>query len=235
VIKTPGEIARLGAVMFVGAHPDDELMNAGGILAAAVRNGQRVRTLSATHGEAGARPGWPKDIIGDIRTQEQAASMAVLGIKDQVWLNYHDGFLADTDGMDALAQLGRAVNDFRPDTILTFGPDGLTGHPDHRTISRWVGELESKANVYWIVVEPEQYEQLRAADEAINIFFKIKQPPLVPSEKCAIDFKLTPELTDLKRKAFEAVPSQYERLFETKPFARPGEALARECFVKATK
>jgi LmbE family N-acetylglucosaminyl deacetylase len=235
VIKTPGEIAQLGAVMFVGAHPDDELFTAGGILAAAARNGQRVKCLAASLGEAGAKPGWPKDMIGDIRLQELQSSLTVLGVRDYEWLNYQDGFLADVDVDEAVVALSKAVNDFKPDTILTFGPEGLTGHPDHRTVSRWVSELESEAAVYWVVIEPEQYEQLRAADRAANIFFKIKEPPLVKSQDCAIDLKLTAELTRLKKTAFEAVPSQMENLLKMRPFARPGEALARECFVKATK
>jgi LmbE family N-acetylglucosaminyl deacetylase len=235
VIKTPAAVAQLGAILFVSAHPDDDMFTAGGIMAAATKNGQRVQCLAATRGDAGTRPGWPQDMIAEIRTQEQNASMRILGVKEQVWLPYRDSFLDEVDTAEAVEKLRQAVNAFRPDSILTFGPDGLTGHPDHQAVSRWVSELKPAAQVYWAVIEPEQHDQLKLVDWKANIFFNTKQPPLVKSADCAIDLKLTPELTKLKKRAFEAVPSQMETILAMKPFARPGEGLARECFVKATK
>jgi len=126
------------------------------------------------------------------------------------------------------------VQKFRPDTILTFGPDGLTGHPDHQAVSRWaMGVATGKVRVLWAVTEPEQYDQLREMDRQANIFFNIDRPPLVQSEDCAVDLRLAEDVTALKRRAFEAVPSQFEKVLAAQPFARAGEGLARECFVIA--
>ena len=63
--------------------------------------------------------------------------MAVLGVADHRILGFPDGGLADHDE-EGVAAVGRLLDEVRPDTILTFGPDGITFHPDHVAVSRWV-------------------------------------------------------------------------------------------------
>ena len=72
MIKTTDDIKHLGTILFVAAHPDDETFNAGGILAAAARNGQTVIVVTATKGEGGVQDEsrWPADSLGDIRAKE---------------------------------------------------------------------------------------------------------------------------------------------------------------------
>ena len=236
LLKVAEDIRELGAILFVGAHPDDEVFTAAGIMAAAVRNGQRVGCVTATKGEKGVQDEsrWPAEKLAEIRERETMESLEVLGVTQHEWLGYIDGEL---DGMDvdgAVVKLRAAIERFDPDTILTFGPDGLTGHPDHRTISRWTDLAVAGRNtrVLWAVTTPEQYEQLREVDKAANVFFKIDRPPLVNSGDCAVDFRLPIELTKLKQRAFELIASQTGAIMPLKPFAKPGEALARECFVE---
>ena len=50
-----------------------------------------------------------------------------------------DGALADHDEQ-GIAVVGALLDEVEPDTILTFGPDGITFHPDHIAVSRWVTE-----------------------------------------------------------------------------------------------
>ena len=64
--------------------------------------------------------------------------MRLLGVTEHVWLDYEDGGCADADPEPAVRRLAGLFDDVRPDTVLTFGPDGFTGHPDHRTVSHWV-------------------------------------------------------------------------------------------------
>jgi LmbE family N-acetylglucosaminyl deacetylase len=236
-LKTKHDLRQLGDVLFVGAHPDDEVFAAGGILAACAQAGQRVGCVIATRGEEGLKDEkrWPYARLGEIRTRETEESLEVLGVSELRWLGYRDGDCAELDPAEAASKLWQEIDRFRPDTILTFGPDGQTGHPDHKTVSLWTMRATKgmKVRVLWIATEKEQYEQMREVDEAANIFFKVDQPPLVASGDCVIDFRLPEDLTKVKRRAFEAVESQFEGILGARPFERPGEGLARECFVEA--
>jgi LmbE family N-acetylglucosaminyl deacetylase len=238
-IKTPEGIRELGAILFVGAHPDDEIWLAAGILAAAVRNGQRVACVSATKGEKGLQDEtrWPRERIAQIRQAELEASLGLLGVSDHRWLDYPDGACDHADEQEAADRLRQIVREFRPDTILTFGPDGYTGHPDHVAVGQWaqLAVAGLGGRVLWAALEKEQYNQLRAVDKAANVFFKVDRPQLVAAEDLAIDLMLPPDLTNLKRKAFKEVPSQFEKALAVRPLDEPGVGLARECFVEAKK
>ena len=135
VIHSP----ELGTILSVWAHPDDETYLAAGVMAAAVDRGQRVVCVSATAGEHGTSDPdtWPPLRLGRRRTWEAAAAMAVLGVADHRILGFPDGGLVDHDE-EGLAAVGGLLDEVRPDTILTFGPDGITFHPDHVAVSRWV-------------------------------------------------------------------------------------------------
>jgi LmbE family N-acetylglucosaminyl deacetylase len=238
-LATAEDMRTLGAILFVGAHPDDEIWTAGGIMAVAARSGQRVGCVNATRGEWGVQDEarWPQARLAQIRARELEESLAVLGVREHWWLDYEDGKCGEADEAEAAAQVRGIVEAFRPDTILTFGPDGYTGHPDHRAMCRWtkraVQGLDRRARVLWVAVEAGQYEELREADEAAQIFFTGVEPVLVRSDECVIDFRLPADLIELKRRAFEAVPSQTGKLMAARPFAVPGRGLARECFVAA--
>jgi LmbE family N-acetylglucosaminyl deacetylase len=230
VIRTTQDLSDLGNIMVLGAHPDDEIFIAGGIMAAAVRNGQEVVCVTATRGGDGLRDDkrWPKEKLPEIRMRELEASLAVLSVQHSVCLDYQDGQCAVADEQEALEKLKKIRP--LPDAILTFGVDGLTGHPDHQAVGRWARSLG--ATVYWAATVSEQYEQMRPADAAANIFFIDGYPKLAKPDDLAIDFRLPSDLTQLKRKAFMVVESQFEELMAAGPFERPGEGLARECFIR---
>jgi LmbE family N-acetylglucosaminyl deacetylase len=235
-ITNVNDLRLLGDVLFVGAHPDDEVFCAGGIMAACVRAGQRVGGVIATRGEEGSvdEGRWPKASLGEIRMRETEASLDVIGVGELRWLEYRDGQCAMADEAEAASALWQEIDRFKPDTILTFGPDGLTWHPDHQAVGRWtqLATKGMKVQVLWVAVEREQYEELRPVDEAANVFF-IDMPALVEASACVIDLPLPADLTSLKRQAFEQEESQFEALLAAKPFDKPGAGLARECFIEA--
>ena len=127
-------LTRLGTVLVVWAHPDDETYLVGGLSAALTDAGQRVVCVTATRGEAG---GADPD-LADIRTAELETALALLGVGEHHWLDYPDGGCASVADHEAAARLRTIVEEVRPDTVVTFGPDGYTGHPDHQAVSRWV-------------------------------------------------------------------------------------------------
>jgi hypothetical protein len=60
-----------------------------------------------------------------------------------------------------------------------------------------------------------------------------KRPELADPAELALDFRLPQDLTGLKLRAFAEVESQFEDILAARPFKRPGEGLARECFMDA--
>src|SRR5215204_3391662 len=128
------EVADLGTVLSLWAHPDDETFLAGGVMSMARDRGQRVVCVSATAGEHGTDDPvtWPPQRLGQVRRWETAAAMAVLGVTEHLFLGYADGALSDVDSVEAVARVGAILQQVAPDTILTFGPDGATFHRDHQ-------------------------------------------------------------------------------------------------------
>jgi LmbE family N-acetylglucosaminyl deacetylase len=130
-------VADLGDIVTVWAHPDDESYLAAGLMAMAVDVGNRVTCVTATAGERGG----PADLEAELswrRPEELRQALAALGVDDSVLLGHPDGGCAWADRSAAADQLAAILRDRRPDTIVTFGPDGLTGHPDHQAVSWWV-------------------------------------------------------------------------------------------------
>ena len=126
-----------GPVLSIWAHPDDETYLAGALMAAAVDAGRRVVCVSATAGERGTPDpaSWPPDRLGRLRRWEAAAAMAVLGVTDHRFLDLPDGGLADVDREVGIRTRPALIDEVVPATILTFGPDGVTFHPDHIAVS----------------------------------------------------------------------------------------------------
>ena len=116
-------------------------------MALARDDGQRVVCVTATRGERGTPDpvAWPPDRLAAERTHELARCLDVLGVCEHHWLGYRDGECAGADRDAAVARLCAVLDDVRPDTVLTFGPDGITGHPDHRTVSAWAGAAVDRA------------------------------------------------------------------------------------------
>jgi len=132
-------VTSLGTVVALWAHPDDETYLSGGVLAALTDAGQRAVCVTATRGEAADAESGPEEraALAALRTEELEAALGMLGVTEHHWLDHPDGGCADVDPVGPATRLAALLDDVRPDTVLTFGPDGFTGHPDHRTVSAW--------------------------------------------------------------------------------------------------
>lgn len=231
------KVASLGTIMGVWAHPDDETFNSGGIMATAAKNGQTVICITATKGEKGIQDEtrWPAASLGDIRSAELQKALDLLGCEVHYWLDYQDGACAADSAERAVARISELIEEHRPDTILTFGPDGLTGHPDHQTVSAWADAAsDGRQVIYHVVEEKVVYEKyLAKAAQTANWYFNIQKPPLKPAAECEIALYLTPEIRRTKLAALQAMPSQYEKFFKTTPPELMEHLFTVECFVKA--
>jgi LmbE family N-acetylglucosaminyl deacetylase len=125
-------------LMAITAHPDDEASNFGGSLR--LYRDQDVETcvLCLTPGQAAShRGGAASDHeLATMRRKEFAAACEILRVNRGIVLDYPDGQLYRQDLYRVVRDLTLRVREFRPQVILTFGPDGgVTGHPDHSMAS----------------------------------------------------------------------------------------------------
>jgi LmbE family N-acetylglucosaminyl deacetylase len=127
-------------LMCVFAHPDDETLGAGSTLAKYAAEGVATYLVTATRGERGWQ-GDPRDdpgptVLGEIRTAELLAAAQLLGIKEVMFLDYLDGDLDQADHREAIARIVTQLRRVQPQVVVTFGPEGSYGHPDHIAISQ---------------------------------------------------------------------------------------------------
>jgi N-acetylglucosamine malate deacetylase 2 len=125
------------SLLAIFAHPDDESNAAGGTLARYAREGADVTLVSATRGEMGIA-GLAPEAAGAVRERELRAAAAALGAHEVRLLGYRDGELANANEQEAVARIIALLRELKPQVVLTFGPDGISGHPDHVAVSRWV-------------------------------------------------------------------------------------------------
>lgn len=132
-------------LMAVLAHPDDESLGVGGTLAKYASEGVEVFLVTATRGDSGRyrglRPGDPEHpgprALANIREAELRAAASALGVREVSLLNYRDQHLDRADPREAIAAIVQHIRRVRPHVVVTFGPDGAYGHPDHVAISQF--------------------------------------------------------------------------------------------------
>ena len=142
-------------LILVAAHADDEGPVAP-ILARYAREGVHVYQIIASDGIAGAgqqgnipRPdvtAQGEDLVKQ-RADEARCAAQTLGIQPPILLGFPDGKLGDYAGDRSLIyqltqRIGEELARLRPDAVLTWGPDGGTGHPDHRIVGNIVTQLQ---------------------------------------------------------------------------------------------
>lgn len=207
-----------GTILGVWAHPDDETYLTAGLMARAISNGSRVVCVTATRGEGGSmdEEKWPIERMGEVRTAEMERSLEIVGVKEHVWLDLPDVDM-DTglpeEGYEAVRDL---VADLRPDTILTFGPDGMTDHAAHKDVSRWATKALVEAGkpgsrIHYATVTPEWAEEFLPIWQPFNVF-RPGTPPITPREELSIEYHLPDDILELKVAAINAHVSQIESI-----------------------
>jgi LmbE family N-acetylglucosaminyl deacetylase len=121
----------------VSAHPDDDTFSATGTAALHSDDPDfRLTVVVVTSGEAGeisdpslATP----ETLASVREEEDRASWAALGRSPDrhEFLRYPDGGVARQDRAELVDRVASILREERPQVVITFGPDGVTGHSDH--------------------------------------------------------------------------------------------------------
>jgi LmbE family N-acetylglucosaminyl deacetylase len=139
------------------AHPDDEVFVAGGTLAKYAAEGAEIMVVSSTRGQAGQIRDSTiatRRTLGAVREQELHRSSARLGVQHSVCWDYGDGTLQSLDREQLTRDAVAAIRGFRPDIVLSFGPDGGYGHPDHIVMCLVAAEAVRRAG------DPTQFPEL---------------------------------------------------------------------------
>ena len=209
-------MGELGTILGVWAHPDDETYLAAGLLARAAAEGDRVVVVTATKGEGGSwdEKRWPSETMGEVRAMELEESLRILGVKEHHWLGYIDASCHEIPLEEGTTKIQTFIEEIRPDTVLTFGPDGMTGHKDHQAVCAWTTEAfhrsaPSGAKLYYATTTPEWAEEFVPRMNKFHVF-EPGYPPITPREELAINLELHGELLDRKLRAIEAHSSQVE-------------------------
>ncbi len=142
---------RPGGLAAVLAHPDDESVGCAGALAAAHAAGETTRLLVATRGEAGTPDGEPDPDFGGTREAELICAARAIGLDEVSILDgYPDGGVADEAFERLVTEIAAWLAERRPAAVITFGPHGVTGHPDHIVVgnaTRWAVERLSESGL----------------------------------------------------------------------------------------
>ena len=237
--RTAGGVAELGTILGIWAHPDDEAYLSGGLMAMARDNGSRVVCVTATRGELGTPDpvAWPPHRLATARTGELARCLEILGVTEHHWLGYRDGECATVHAADAVAQLCGVIGRVGPDTVLTFGPDGITGHPDHQAVSAWTAAAfdraaPSGARLLHAAVAQRRAPRWSALNEKLDIF-PPGYPITTPAQRLAVDLVLDPDTAARKVRALAAQATQTDGLIGTMGVDCYTARVGDESFVEA--
>jgi LmbE family N-acetylglucosaminyl deacetylase len=211
----------LGTILGVWSHPDDEAWLAGGLMAAAVRAGGRVVCVTATRGELGTTDPtrWPLEGLAEVRAIEMRRCLEILGVTEHLWLDYPDGGCATVPPEEPVGKLVSLMDEIRPDTVLSFGPDGMTGHTDHQATCAWATAAFEQvapagARLLYATKTPEFLEMWLPYLPPEVMMDPNAQIPSTPASELAVNIELPEDLLEVKMSGLRAQESQITPLVE---------------------
>ncbi|MDX1419224.1 MAG: PIG-L family deacetylase [Rubricoccaceae bacterium] len=122
------------SILYVFPHPDDESFGPGPAIARQVREGHAVHLLTLTRGGATKqrhRLGLSVDEMGAVRAREMQCVEGTYGLASFTLRNYPDRGLAALDPRVLEREVAARVRAVRPDVLVTYAVEGVSGHPDH--------------------------------------------------------------------------------------------------------
>jgi LmbE family N-acetylglucosaminyl deacetylase len=165
-------------LMCILAHPDDESLGNGGMLAKYAAEGIEIHLVVATRGEHG----WPgkeceypgPETLGKMREAEVRAAANELGLHSVYFLDYLDGELDKAHPTEAIAKIVGYLRLVRPDVVVTFGPFGAYGHPDHIAICQFttaaIVEAANQESLYYRDLAAHSVSKLYYMAETAEMF-----------------------------------------------------------------
>jgi LmbE family N-acetylglucosaminyl deacetylase len=164
-------------VLAVFAHPDDERV-IGPLLSKLAREGRETHLVIATDGSQGVRdyahiPAGAQ--LAAVRTKEAMCAANRLGVRKLHIIGLPDGGLASFESLGKLrTALAAIIDSVNPAVIITFGPEGGTGHPDHRLVGNVTSQIiesddrYSKTDLLYASLPSERLRTAPPAEPTIN-------------------------------------------------------------------
>lgn len=213
------------SLLYVGAHPDDEVFFAGGIIARYVEEGARVSIICATRGERGATADLCSiEELPRVREAELVEAMRVLGVNDVHFLPYEDQKLSAAPPDEIRRHLVGLIRRIKPQIAITFDPEGANQHTDHMAISRFASDaVPAAADGRWYPELGPAHQIERLLWNPPTILFKMAENADLPTEP-GIDFLMdVSRWTEKKANAIRAHRTQLPglgKLFFENPSGR---------------
>lgn len=249
---------RSANVLAVFAHPDDETFSAGGVFAALSEAGHRVTLVCATRGEAGeiSDPALAtRDTLPEVREGELRTAMEIVGVSDVRLLDYRDSGMAGTPENDdprafikadeaaVVLRLQEILRELQPAAVITFGADGIYGHPDHLLVYRVTTEAvrqeyagaETGPALYYHAISRERV--MARAKRGNNVFSRMSAEELakfgVPEAEITTAVDVSP-FVERKRAAMAAHRTQFppDGPFSDEPVEDIRRFLSTERFIR---
>jgi LmbE family N-acetylglucosaminyl deacetylase len=227
-----------GTLLGVWAHPDDEAYLMAGLALRARAAGRRVVVATATWGEHGTdQPDrWPPEALREQRRQELRHSLAALDVTEHSSFELEDGTCADLPHRVGVGLVRALVDEIRPDTVVTFGPDGMTGHADHRAVSAWTTTAcagRGAPRLWYAAVTDAFHRRWGDLNERVGLWMA-DPPPATPATQLAHRVQLRSTELDRKLAALRAHVTQTARLEALVGVDRYRRWWSEECFRDAS-
>jgi LmbE family N-acetylglucosaminyl deacetylase len=200
-------------LMCITAHPDDEAAGFGGSLRLYHDRGVETCVVCLTPGQAASnRGGAQSDFeLAAMRRKEFAAACEILKVSHGIVLDYPDGQLHRQELYKVVCELTLHIRQFRPQVLLTFGPDGsVTGHTDHSMASifgtlafHWAGRNNRYPDQLKDGFAPHRTQKLYYS--TINFSLPDRQPITLPPITAIVEIG---DYLETKIAAFKAHTSQ---------------------------
>jgi LmbE family N-acetylglucosaminyl deacetylase len=174
-----------------------------------------VVLATATRGEGGGS-GDPRE-LAVLRERELRDAMSHVGVDDVRFLGYADGSCSTVDAETATGSIAALIEDVQPDVVVTFGPDGITGHPDHIAVSRWTTAAAcavGHSNVLYATMTDDFARRHEALHSSIGIWMGGEPHTVAAADLALHVVPTTARERRLKARALRAHASQTEALIE---------------------
>lgn len=189
-------------ILAIFAHPDDEAFGPGGTLALWASQGHEISLICATKGEAGNNH--TNRTTAETREQELRESAKILGIKSIEFLDYIDGEIGNNAVVVLQEVLIEKIKEIKPDILLTFNLNGVSGHLDHIAVASATTFAHKKTKIakklYYYTTISEQM-----LDIIDNYFINVPQPYTIETIDEAVDIS---SVWETKVKAMHCHQSQ---------------------------
>ncbi|WP_044640263.1 PIG-L deacetylase family protein [Risungbinella massiliensis] len=154
-------------ILYVFAHPDDETFTVGGMIAHHHDLRKSQTLYCATHGEAGKTGNPPvcsKEELSSFRQKELDEAIGILGLNKLILRDFGDGKLKEMPFEKLVADVLTVLEEEKPEIVITFPPEGISGHQDHRIIQQAtlaaVKQASFPTTLYYIIIPDSVAEKM---------------------------------------------------------------------------